>query len=83
MSTYSLSICNKVIRIESECGKFIRFCKGYIIQEPAPEPDYTITVSRSEINLQRYISHTSHCIFMVNLRGERNGIAKHYIKMKK
>ena len=56
MSTYSLSICNKVIRIESECGKFIRFCKGYIIQEPAPEPDYTITVSRSEINLQRYIS---------------------------
>ena len=38
MLTYSLFICNKVIRIQNECGKFIRFCRGYIIQEPAPAP---------------------------------------------
>ena len=56
MNVYSLFICNKVIRIESECGRFIRFCRGYIIQEPAPEPDYIITVSESEISAQRGMS---------------------------
>ena len=49
MSTYSLFICNKVIRIESECGNFVRQCRGYIVKEPAPEPDYIISVSHSDI----------------------------------
>lgn len=53
MLSYSLYICNKVIRIHNEVGKFVRFCKGYIIQEPAPNPDYIITVSKSEIDAQR------------------------------
>ena len=56
MLTYSLFICNKVIRIQNECGKFIRFCRGYIIQEPAPDPDYTIFVSKSEIDEQMKLS---------------------------
>ena len=56
MHTYSLYICNKVIRIHNECGKFVRFCRGYIIQEPAPEPDYVICVSESEIEAQRILS---------------------------
>ena len=56
MHTYSLYICNKVIRIHNECGKFVRFCRGYIIQEPAPEPDYVIYVSESEIAAQRILS---------------------------
>ena len=56
MYTYSLYICDKVIRIESECGKFIRNCRGYIIQEPAPKPDYIITVSESEIIAQKALS---------------------------
>ena len=49
MHIYSLFICNKVIRVESEYGGFIRFCRGFIIKEPAPDPDYVITVSQSEI----------------------------------
>ncbi len=56
MLTYSLYICNKVIRIHNEVGKFVRLCKGYIIQEPAPKPDYVITVSKSEIDAQRSLS---------------------------
>ena len=56
MLTYSLFICNKVIRIQNECGKFIHFCRGYIIQEPAPDPDYTIFVSKSEIDEQMKLS---------------------------
>lgn len=56
MFVYSLFICNRVIRIESEHGKFLRFCRGYIIQEPAPEPDYTITVSKAEIIAQQSMS---------------------------
>ena len=58
MFVYSLFICNRVIRIESEYGKFIRLCKGYIIQEPAPEPDITITVTKSEIIAQQHMSST-------------------------
>lgn len=50
MFTYSLYICDKIIRIYSEHGKFIRFCRGYIIQEPAPEPDITIYIHEDEVH---------------------------------
>lgn len=56
MHIYSLYICDKIIRVESECGGFIRFCRGYIIKEPSPIPDYVISISREEINAQRSIS---------------------------
>ena len=56
MLTYSLYICNKIIRIQNECGKFVRYCKGYIIKEPAPEPDYTIYVTKAEIDAQRRLT---------------------------
>ena len=49
MFTYSLYICNKIIRVNSEHGKFIRFCRGYIIQEPAPDPDIVIDVYKDDI----------------------------------
>ena len=49
MFSYSLYICNKIIRINSEHGKFIRFCGGYIIQEPAPDPDIVIDVYKKDI----------------------------------
>lgn len=55
MLIYSLYICNKVICIHNECGKFVRLCRGYIIKEPAPTPDYEIFVSKSEIDAQRRI----------------------------
>ena len=54
MQQYSLYICDKVIRIEEEQqGSFIRFCRGYIVREPAPEPDFVITVKESELYAQR------------------------------
>lgn len=56
MLTYSLYICNKIIRIQNEYGRFVRFCKGYIIKEPAPEPDYSISVTRAEIDNQRRLA---------------------------
>ena len=56
MLTYSLYICDKIIRIQNECGKFVRFCRGYIINEPAPEPDYTIYVTKAELDVQRNLT---------------------------
>ncbi len=53
MNTYSLYICNKVIKIESEYRRFIHYCRGYVVQEPAPKPDYTITISKAEVIAQR------------------------------
>ena len=53
---YSLYICDKVIRIEEEHkGSFLRFCRGYIVKEPAPEPDYTIKVYQNEIDKFRQV----------------------------
>lgn len=53
---FSLYICEKVIRIEEEIGSFLRFCRGYIVKEPAPKPDFVIHISENEINAQRKIS---------------------------
>lgn len=56
MQAFSLYICDKIIRIETECGQFLRFCKGYLIKEPAPDPDYVITITFEEIEAQRLLS---------------------------
>lgn len=53
---FSLYICDKVIRIEEEKGSFLRFCRGYIVKEPAPEPDFVIRVTEKEIDAQRVLS---------------------------
>lgn len=53
---FSLYICEKVIRIEEEKGSFLRFCRGYIVKEPAPESDFVIRVTEKEINAQRMAS---------------------------
>ena len=57
MFSYSLYICNRIIRVNSEHGKFIRLCRGYIIQEPAPDPDIVIDVYKKNKALsQRHVS---------------------------
>ena len=56
MRPYSLYICEKVIRVEEEWGNFLRFCRGYIVKEPAPEPDYVIPVTRDETEKQVLLS---------------------------
>ena len=56
MHSYSLYICDKVILVKSECGRFIKFCRGYIIKEPAPEPDYVISISIEDIEVQKELS---------------------------
>ena len=53
---YSLYICEKVIRVEEELGSFLYSCRGYIVKEPAPEPDYSIVISKEEIDQQRTLS---------------------------
>ena len=53
---FSLYICDKVIRIEEERGSFLRFCRGYVVKEPAPEPDLVIRVTEKEIDAQRLAS---------------------------
>lgn len=59
MRPYSLYICDKVIRIEEEMGSFLRFCRGYIVKEPAPAPDFTISVSKDEIIRQLQLSESN------------------------
>lgn len=49
MHSYSLYICDKVVRVEEENSIFFRFCRGYIIKEPAPEPDYIISITKEAI----------------------------------
>ena len=56
MKPYSLYICEKVIRVEEEVGSYIRFCRGYIVKEPAPEEDYSIIIKKEDVDLERIIS---------------------------
>ena len=56
MQPYSLNICNKVVRVEERLGSYIDFCNGYIIKEPAPKEDYSIVVTKDDIDIQRIIS---------------------------
>ena len=58
MHSYSLYICNKIILVKSDCGRFLKYCRGYIIKEPAPEPDYVITITNKEVEAQKDISGT-------------------------
>ena len=53
MRPYSLYICNKVIRVEEELGSYINFCRGYIVKEPAPDEDYSILITKEDIEAQR------------------------------
>lgn len=52
---YSLYICDTVFRIDSEYefGRNRRYWSGYLLKEPAREPDYCISVSMVEIAAQR------------------------------
>lgn len=57
MQPYSLNICGKVIRVEQEPSvSFLRLCEGYILNEPAPAPDYVITSSEEDAVAQWEIS---------------------------
>ena len=56
MRPYSLYICDKIVRVEEEFGTFRYFCKGYLVKEPAPYVDYSIKITKEDIDKQRIIS---------------------------
>ena len=56
MQSYSLYICDKVVHVEQELGSFLRFCRGYIVKEPAPDEDYSIVITKNDIDFQRTLS---------------------------
>ena len=58
MHLYSLYICDKIIRVKEATSKFIYSCRGYIIKEPSPDPDYFISVSKEEIEIGKMLSES-------------------------
>lgn len=43
---YSIYVCEKIIQINTISDCFKRHLQGYLIKEPAPEPDYVIDITK-------------------------------------